>query len=1001
LEEVDSLATGDDPQNRRRVGSFLLGLFLLCASTLMYEVVLTRLLSVICWYYLAFVSVSMAMFGMTAGALSVQLFPDWFTEGQIRRRLAQSALAAAIAMPLSLVTMLAIPVDVSLALQTVFTFVLFSAVISVPFFFSGVAVCISLTRSPFAMGRVYCTDLAGASLGCLASVLLLNLIDAPSAFFAIAAILFASAAAYGSYAEEALIRRRSLYGAAMMLIFAAANASTLHGIQPIWSKGGIDHRTQILAEKWNPISRVQAIQVRIGEPSMWGPSPVKPALNVEEIKLIIDSDAATAITRFNGDLKTLDFLHYDATSVGAQLRSGGTAAIIGVGGGRDVLNCAAQGFTRIVGIEVNSAMVELTSKRFEWFSGFTKIPGFELHNDEGRSYLTRSGEHFDLIQASLVDTWAATSAGAMTLSENALYTVDGWKVFYEHLKPGGVITFSRWYFGPERAQTFRLYSVARATLISEGVRNPEAQLALIKSGGIATLLVSNQPFSQRDIQKLKAIIGDMQFTPVVIPGEPILEPELQRIAAANSLKELAALREGSDVDYSPTFDSSPYFFNAVHIKNIVKLAMSGGHGANLRAMLFLLGFMIAALILVITTIVLPARLLRSRTGDAPKPLFGAVAYFIAIGLGFILVEMAMMQQLAIFLGHPIYSMVVVLGGLILSAGVGSLTSDRWQLKASWQSRVPAVFAAISVAAYSLAVLPVMHAFTADLLWQRVLICLALVSPCGFLLGFCFPVGMRWMNALSQGRNLPWMWALNGAAGTLASFIAILISMDLSIRFCVLTGAGCYLLAGLAMPAKANNLALELPPIQQHHARIVKAGAEDCVLAVQVAQDRGVGFELGREDTPQLRQGRGRVKIAGVGGFVIDDPPGILAFRGRVEAGAEDAVHPDGVQAAGDHSGPANLAGGLGARRENPLGDGVERGVEREPERLGGDLGGPRGVKAGGARLGGDAGFELAKSGSGRVPIAACAPAGELLEERMDGGSQGAREQASLVAGVEG
>jgi len=782
------------------MGSFLLGLFLLCASTLMYEVVLTRLLSVTSWYYLAFVSVSMAMFGMTAGALSIQLRPDWFTERLIRRRLAQSAMATAVAMPLSLVTMLAIPVDVSFALQTVFSFVLFSAVISVPFFFSGVAVCISLTRSPFAMGRVYFTDLAGASFGCLASVLLLNLIDAPSAIFMIAAILFISAAAYAAYADETAIRRRSLYGVAAMLVFGIANSLTLHGIQPIWSKGAIDYRTNILAEKWNPISKVRATPAITAEPLMWGPSPRMPARTVDEILLNIDNDAGTVITRFDGDLKSLDFLRYDVTSLGAQLRSGGTAAIIGVGGGRDVLNCAAQGFTRIVGIEVNSAMVNLTSKRFERFSGFSKIPGFELHNDEGRSYLTRSGERFDLIQASLVDTWAATSAGAMTLSENALYTVDGWKIFYEHLKPGGIITFSRWFADAERAQTFRLYSVARAMLIAEGVANPEAQLALIKSGRVATLLASNRPFSPADLHKLNSIVTDMAFTPVVIPGQPIREPELQRIVAARNLQELAALRDGSDVDYSPTFDSSPYFFNAVHIRNIVKLVRSAGRASNLRAILFLLVFMVAALILVLTTIILPARLLNSRTDGAPKPLYGAVVYFIAIGLGFILVEMAMMQQLSIFLGHPIYSMVVVLGGLILSAGVGSLASDRWQLKESWKSRAPALFAAVSVVAYSLAVLPVMHAFTADLLWQRILICLALISPCGFLLGFCFPVGLRWLNALSQGQNLPWMWALNGAAGTLGSFIAILVSMDLSIGFCVLTGAGCYLFAGLAMPA---------------------------------------------------------------------------------------------------------------------------------------------------------------------------------------------------------
>ena len=270
---------------------------------------------------------------------------------------------------------------------------------------------------------------------------------------------------------------------------------------------------------------------------------------------------------------------------------------------------------------------------------------------------------------------------------------------------------------------------------------------------------------------------------------------------------MADLREGAIIDYSPTFDSSPYFFNSVHLKNIVKLLLLGGFkgtSPNLRAILFLLGFMLAAVILVMATIILPARRLNARIDDVGKPLYGAVVYFIAIGLGFILVEMAMMQQLSIFLGHPVYSMVVVLGGLIFSTGVGSLASDRWQLDAHWQSRLPALLAASMVAAYSFAVLPAMHAFTAAWLWERVLICLILISPCGFLLGFCFPVGMRWLKTLSQGSHLPWMWALNGAAGTLGSFIAILISMDVSIVFCLWTGACCYLLAGLAMPGNANS-----------------------------------------------------------------------------------------------------------------------------------------------------------------------------------------------------
>ena len=789
-------------RGRLRPAAFFLGLLLLCASTLIYEIALTRLLSVVSWYYLAFVSISMAMFGMTAGALAVQFRPDLFTDDLIPRRLVQSALAMAISLPLSLMTMLAVPVYTAFAVQTAYNFLLFSAIISVPFFFSGIAVCLSLTRMPFPMGRIYFADLAGAAMGCIGSVILLGLLDAPSAIFMVSALLFCSAALYAAYAGEGRLARRAGFGALAMVILSLLNAATFHGIQPTFSKGVIDLRTDILAERWNPISRVRAEQSSTGSPLLWGPSPKLPSyMQSEAIGLTIDTDAGTSMSRFRGDLSAFPFLRYDVTSVGAQLRHGaGSAAIIGVGGGRDVLNAAVNGIHRIVGIEVNSAIVDMTSRQFDWYSGFSRIPGFELHNDEGRSFLTRSGERFDLIQASLVDTWAATSAGAMTLSENALYTVDGWRVFYDHLKPGGVITFSRWSSGAEAG---RLFAVAKAMLLSEGVTHPERHMIAIASFKIVTLLVSNLPFPESDLRKLREIMDEMEFKPVYIPGESSDVPELRSVLAANNLSEMAALRGSGGLDYSPVYDSSPYFFNAVHLSSLPEMIRKGEVIGNLRAMMFLFGFMLAAIVLVITTLVLPALRWTRKQGLAKAPPAGGLAYFIAIGLGFMFVEIAMMQQLSIFLGHPIYSMVVVLAGLIFSTGLGSLASDKLPLRSTWYSRLPAIVASLLIVVYSFAVLPVVHTFTAGVLWQRVATSLALVTPCGFLLGFCFPVGMRWMTALRQERNLPWMWALNGAAGTLGSFVAIVLSMETSIRTCVLTGAACYFLAGCVMPAKTE------------------------------------------------------------------------------------------------------------------------------------------------------------------------------------------------------
>lgn len=779
--------------------SFFVGLFLTCASTLMYEIVLTRLLSVICWYYLAFVSVSMAMFGMSAGALAVQLRPGFFSQTQLARRLTHASFAMALSMPLVLLTMLAVPIDVSFAVETLYSFCLFAAVISAPFFFSGVVVCLALTRTSFPIGRVYFADLLGAGVGCLSSVALLKLVDAPSAVFVISALLALATAAYALYSKDPQYARRSGVFAVTMAIVAGLNASTLHGIQPIWTKGRIDRRTDLLAEVWNPDSKVRALTPYVGPPKMWGPSPLLPSIALEQIHLDIDNVADTDIARYQGDTLRFDFLRYDVTSLAAQLRPGGTAVILGVGGGRDVLNCAANKFRRIVGVEVNSAIVDLTSRWFDRFSGFSKIPGFELHCDEGRSYLTRCGEKFDLIQASMVDTWAATSAGAMALTENGLYTVEGWRIFYEHLKPNGLVTFSRWNRGAEAIQTDRLFAVAWATLLSEGVRDPGSHIALVGTPEVATLVASPSPLSEGDLQKIRAISDEMEFRILFLPGEQTNVPELRTVAGAHTLKDLAHLTNANLLDFSAVFDSSPYFFNTVRAGNVPRLLMQGAQGGYLIALAFVFCFMLAAVVLVGVTILLPVRRWWGSLQVVAPPPAGGLLYFVAIGLGFMLVEIGMIQQLSIFLGQPVYSLVVVLAGLILATGAGSLASDRIEMKSSWVSRTPSFAGGLIVLVYSVMVVPGIHRFEGGPLWLRAMLSLALVSPCGFLMGFCFPVGLRWMKVLQQESSLSWMWALNGAAATLGSFVAVVISMNSTISDCVRVGAACYILAGLALP----------------------------------------------------------------------------------------------------------------------------------------------------------------------------------------------------------
>jgi predicted membrane-bound spermidine synthase len=163
------------------------------------------------------------------------------------------------------------------------------------------------------------------------------------------------------------------------------------------------------------------------------------------------------------------------------------------------------------------------------------------------------------------------------------------------------------------------------------------------------------------------------------------------------------------------------------------------------------------------------------------------------------------------LGQPIYSLIVVVGGLILSSGLGSLASDALKIRSRFESRLPALAAFVIIAGYSFAILPVIHTFIASVLAVRVLAAFLMVAPPGVLMGFCFPIGLRWLKNLGEERNLPWMWATNGAAGTLGSFIAIVLSMDTSITICGLTGAGFYLLAAVAVPgARTRNDAAGSP-----------------------------------------------------------------------------------------------------------------------------------------------------------------------------------------------
>ena len=398
-------------------------------------------------------------------------------------------------------------------------------------FFAGVVVSLALTRSPYPIGRVYGVDLAGAAAGCLGALALLNHTDGPTAVLwvsmlvALAALLFSrltpDTTAGASLPLAGLLRRPSL----VVVVLGGSvlvNSLATRGLHPLFVKG--QSEPPPLFEAWNSFSRIAVFAHDDLAPQMWGPAAVFRTSDwrVEQRRMNIDGDAGTTTYRFTGDTAQAAFLRYDVTNLAYFLPGLTRAAVIGIGGGRDVLAARVFGVPHITGIELNPIFVRLLTQHPEFtaFAGLNSLAGLTFEVDEARSWFARTPQTFDIIQMSLIDTWAATGAGAFTLSENGLYTVEAWCLFLQRLTPTGVFTVSRWYDPDAVNETGRMVSLAMATAFASGVAEPRRHIFVAASGNIATLVLSRQPLTSSQLAALERAAADMHYTVLIHPAAP-------------------------------------------------------------------------------------------------------------------------------------------------------------------------------------------------------------------------------------------------------------------------------------------------------------------------------------------------------------------------------------------------------------------------------------------------------------------------------------------------
>lgn len=790
--------------------STYIGLFLTALAALMLEILLTRLFSVATWYYFAFFAISVAMFGLTVGALIVYIFSDKFPDDKLKERLSLFAIFFALSVFISLLIFLQIPFKPELTVIGLSSTVILFIDIAIPFVCAGVIFCICLTRFPKRVAYLYAADLIGAAIGAFLVFPVLNALDAPSAVFlsgviaALAALAFASDKKGRLYKASVII---FLVLTALMLINSAYRPVRLR-----WVKGVYNEPE---TESWNTFSRIAVYPFKVVmKPYSWGlSSEYKEDHPIGQRMIDIDGVSETPMTLFQGDPKEAVHLKYDVTNIAHHLRDDAKVFIIGVGGGRDILAAKIFNQKEVVGVEINNRILEMMTGKYGDFTGhLDKMPGVRLINGEARSVITRMDEKFDIIQASCIATWSATSAGAFSLAENSLYTVEGWKIFLDHLTPEGMLSFNRWFSPDYPAQLFRLASLASFTLRQEGIDDPSRYIAIVRNSfemrkiaentfmieniPSATILVKKRPFSEEDVRRLRKVSKEMNFT---IEFDPLgSRNDAFQEVIDNAGDE--AYFETTPLDLSPPTDDRPFFFFMLGLED----AFSGKHlkfqeqKFSLEGIVMLVTLLIVSVVLSLIFIIAPLVFVRKRV---PLPTGGALIalfFFASIGLGYILVEISQLQRLIIFLGHPIYSITVVLFSMLFSSGLGSISSSLILKGKSPGARfiLTIMFLLLIMLAFVTIWQPVIIAsFVGASVFFRIFIALCFLFPLGFVMGMPFPTGMTLAGARFS-EHTPWFWAVNGAASVVASVLSACISITWGFTVTLSVGFAAYLSASI-------------------------------------------------------------------------------------------------------------------------------------------------------------------------------------------------------------
>jgi spermidine synthase len=797
----------------------LVAVAVLAGTTLGVQVALTRLFSFLYWHHFAFMIIGIGMLGFgAAGAWMARR--GGVAPGEDTQRVAGGAALAGSAALLGYLALgpflhfepLALLDDPTQFFQL---FALYLAML-IPFTALGIAQGALIAGYRSHAHRVYAMDLIGAGIGCLGTLALLDAVSAPAALLVFAAAAAGCALAIGidggvrvflpPWLTAALAIGLLSVGWADTRPFIPAPSKELADLYPpegtknygIPSVSYTDSSATIRLD----VSPAQSLPFMFG-----GDTAVPGAERMVPSRVVYQDGAAPTLLLGIDDPHTAAFLGKTSQSLAYQIRKNPRVCVIGAGGGPDVWIALHNGAQSVRAVELNPQMLALGREVFSDFvHGLYARPEVHPVISEGRHFLARTEERFDILQMSGVDTYAALASGAYTMSENYLYTVEAGRAVLQALEPDGLFTNSRWILDPPR-ETLRLVNVLMEALRLEGAADPAAHILVMKADKWATTLVSKRPFTADELTTLRTWVAARGWTLMLDPDIHVAEGDREpfvKVAHASGAEREEFLAS-YPYDVEPVDDDRPFFFQFYRFANFFDGTSTEGGYSITRIPV---GYAVLAASLVqmslLSALFILGPLWSDRSGLRSVPKLGArLSFFAALGAGFMTIEITAIQAFTVFLGHPIYSMAITLTALLVTTGLGSAWAGSRSDPPAQLIRL-AVIGVVSWALVTGLVLqPVLDIAIAWPLLARGALVGLWLAPVGLVLGVPFPTAIAALQ-LERPALVPWAWGVNGCFSVLSSLGTVLIAMQLGFSATLVMAAAIYVGAAFAWRAGATD-----------------------------------------------------------------------------------------------------------------------------------------------------------------------------------------------------